>query len=73
MKANECKWQSFLDQAVLNAGQVIFYLIKYWNKEGSFYKLGITANNILTRYYSSLYAELIQNQTTRQIESIEIG
>jgi len=52
MKIKGCKRQSFLDQAVLNGGQPIFYLIKCWNKEESFYKLGITVNNILTRYGS---------------------
>lgn len=50
MKIKGCKKQSFLDQAVLNGGQPIFYLIKCWDKEESFYKLGITMNNILTRY-----------------------
>lgn len=50
MKIKGCKRQAFLDQAVLNGGQPIFYLIKCWNKEESFYKLGITMNNILTRY-----------------------
>lgn len=50
MKIKGCKKQSFLDQAVLNGGQPIFYLIKCWNKEETFYKLGITVNNILTRY-----------------------
>lgn len=44
------KRQSFLDQAVQNGGQPIFYLIKCWDKEESFFKLGITVNNILTRY-----------------------
>lgn len=50
MKIKGCKRQSFLDQAVLNGGQPIFYLIKCWDKEETFYKLGITMNNILTRY-----------------------
>lgn len=50
MKIKGCKKQSFLDQAVLNGGQPIFYLIKCWNKEETFFKLGITVNNILTRY-----------------------
>lgn len=50
MKIKGCKRQSFLDQAVLNGGQPIFYLIRCWNKEETFYKLGITMNNILTRY-----------------------
>lgn len=50
MKIKGCKRQSFLDQAVLNGGQPIFYLIKCWNKEETFFKLGVTVNNILTRY-----------------------
>ncbi len=50
MKIKGCKRQSFLDQAVQNGGQPIFYLIKCWDKEESFFKLGITVNNILTRY-----------------------
>lgn len=50
MKIKGCKRQSFLDQAVLNGGQPIFYLIRCWDKEETFYKLGITMNNILTRY-----------------------
>ena len=50
MKIKGCKRQSFLDQAVLNGGQPIFYLIRCWDREESFYKLGITVNNILTRY-----------------------
>ena len=52
MKIKGCKRQSFLDQAVLNGGQPIFYLIKCWDKDETFYKLGITVNNILTRYGS---------------------
>ena len=52
MKIKGCKKQSFLDQAIKNGGQPIFYLIKCWNREESFYKLGITVNNILTRYGS---------------------
>lgn len=50
MKIKGYKKQSFLNQAVLNGGQPIFYLIKCWDKDESFYKLGITMNNILTRY-----------------------
>lgn len=50
MKIKGCKRQSFLDQAVQNGGQPIFYLIRCWDKEESFFKLGITVNNILTRY-----------------------
>ena len=50
MKIKGCKRQSFLDQAVQNGGQPIFYLIKCWDKEETFFKLGITVNNILTRY-----------------------
>jgi len=52
MKIKGCKRQSFLDQAILNGGQPIFYLIQCWDKEETFYKLGITVNNILTRYGS---------------------
>ena len=52
MKIKGCKKQSFLDQAVLNGGQPIFYLIKCWNKEETFFKLGVTSNHILTRYGS---------------------
>lgn len=52
MKIKGCKKQSFLDQAILNGGQPIFYLIRCWDKEETFYKLGITMNNILTRYGS---------------------
>ena len=52
MKIKGCKRQSFLDQATLNGGQPIFYLIRCWDKEETFYKLGITVNNILTRYGS---------------------
>ena len=52
MKIKGCKRQAFLDQAVLNGGQPIFYLIKCWDKEETFFKLGITVNNILTRYGS---------------------
>ena len=33
MKIKGCKRQAFLDQAILNGGQPIFYLIKCWNKE----------------------------------------
>lgn len=50
MKIKGCKRQSFLDMAVLNGGQPIFYLIRCYSKDESFYKLGITMNHILTRY-----------------------
>ena len=50
MKIKGCKRQSFLDQAVLNGGQLIFYLIRCWANEELFYKLGITIKNILIRY-----------------------
>lgn len=50
MKIKGCKRQSFIDQAVLNGGQPIFYLLRCHSKEESFYKLGITMNHILTRY-----------------------
>lgn len=50
MKIKGCKRQSFLDQAVLNGGQPIFYLLHCYSKEESFYKLGITMNHIMTRY-----------------------
>lgn len=52
MKIKGFKRQSFLDQSVLNGGQPIFYLIKCWDNEETFYKLGITVNSILTRYGS---------------------
>lgn len=50
MKIQGCKKQSFIDQAIQNGGQPIFYLIKCWDNDETFYKLGITVNNILTRY-----------------------
>lgn len=50
MKIKGCKRQSFLDQAILNGGQPIFYLIRCWDKEETFYKLGITMNHLCTRY-----------------------
>ena len=50
MKIKGCKRQSFLDQATLNGGQPIFYLIRCWDKEETFYKLGITMNHLCTRY-----------------------
>lgn len=50
MKIKGCKRQSFLDQATLNGGQPIFYLIRCWDKEENFYKLGITMNHLCTRY-----------------------
>ena len=52
MKIKGCKRQSFLDQATLNGGQPIFYLIRCWDKEETFYKLGITVNHLCTRYGS---------------------
>lgn len=50
MKIKGCRRQSFLDQSVLNGGQPILYLIKCWDKEETFFKLGVTTNHILTRY-----------------------
>ncbi len=50
MKIKGCKRQSFIDQSVLNGGQPIFYLIKCWDKEETFFKLGITVNHLCTRY-----------------------
>lgn len=50
MKIKGCKRQSFLDQAVLNGGQPIFYVLRCYSKEESFYKTGITMNHIMTRY-----------------------
>lgn len=52
MKIKGCKKASFLDQAIKNGGQPIFYVLKCWDKEEQFYKLGITVNHILTRYGS---------------------
>lgn len=50
MKIKGCKRSSYLESAILNGGQSIFYLLKCWDKEETFYKLGITVNHILTRY-----------------------
>jgi hypothetical protein len=50
IKIKGCKRQSFLDQAILNGDQLIFYLIRCWANKQLFYKLGITVKNILTRY-----------------------
>ena len=52
MKIKGCKKASFLDQAIKNGGQPIFYVLQCWDKEEQFYKLGITVNHILTRYGS---------------------
>lgn len=52
MKIKGCRKASFLDQAIKNGGQPIFYLIRCWDKEETFYKLGVTTNHILTRYGS---------------------
>ena len=43
---------AFINSAILNGGQPIFYLIKCWDKQETFYKLGITTNHVLTRYGS---------------------
>ena len=43
MKIKGCKRKSFLSQA-------IFYLIICWDKEETFYKLGITMNHMCTLY-----------------------
>ena len=51
MKIKGCKQSSFLDQAIKNGGQSIFYVLKCWDKE-KFYKLWIIVNHILTRYGS---------------------
>jgi len=52
MRIKGCKKQSFIDQATKNGGQAIFYVLKCWDKEEQFYKVGITCNHILTRYGS---------------------
>lgn len=50
MKIKGCKKASFIDQAIKNGGQPIFYVLKCWNEEEQFYKIGISTNHILTRY-----------------------
>lgn len=50
MKIKGCKKQAFIDQATKNGGQAIFYVLKCWDKEEKFYKIGISVNHILTRY-----------------------
>lgn len=50
MKIKGCKKRSFIDQAIKNGGQPIFYVLKCWNEEEQFYKIGISTNHILTRY-----------------------
>lgn len=50
MKIKGCKKACFIEAAIKNGGQPIFYLIKCWNKEETFYKLGVSCNHILTRY-----------------------
>lgn len=52
MKIKGCKKQSFIDLATKNGGQAIFYVLKCWDKEEQFYKIGISVNHILTRYGS---------------------
>lgn len=52
MKIKGCKKQSFIDQAIKNGGQAIFYVLKCWDKDEQFYKIGISVNHILTRYSS---------------------
>lgn len=50
MKIKGCKRQSFLDQAVQNGGQPIFYVLRCYSNDENFYKPGITMNHLLTRY-----------------------
>lgn len=50
MKIKGCKKQSFIDQATKNGGQAIFYVLKCWDTEELFFKVGITCNHILIRY-----------------------
>lgn len=52
MKIKGCKKASFLDQAIKNGGQAIFYVLRCYDKDEEFYKVGITVNHILTRYGS---------------------
>lgn len=52
MKIKGQKRSSFIDQAIKNGGQAIFYLLHCTHENESFYKLGITVNHILTRYGS---------------------
>lgn len=50
MKITGCKRQGFIDQATRNGGQAIFYVLKCYSSEESFYKIGITVNHVLNRY-----------------------
>lgn len=52
MKIKGCKKASFLDQAIKNGGQAIFYVLRCYDKDEDFFKVGITVNHILTRYGS---------------------
>lgn len=52
IKISGCKKATFLNQATKNGGQAIFYVLKCWDKEEQFYKIGISVNHILTRYGS---------------------
>ncbi|MEG0459825.1 MAG: hypothetical protein RR529_09355, partial [Vagococcus sp.] len=51
-KAKGQQRSAFINSATQNGGQAIFYLLKCWNKDESFYKLGITVNHLITRYGS---------------------
>lgn len=52
MKIKGCKKATFLDQAIKNGGQAIFYVLRCYDKDEEFFKVGITVNHILTRYGS---------------------
>lgn len=50
MKNKGQQRSAFIESATLNGGQPIFYVLKCWDKEETFYKIGITVNHVLTRY-----------------------
>lgn len=52
MKIKGQKRSSFIDQAIKNGGQPIFYVLRCFNKNESFIKVGISVNHIITRYGS---------------------
>lgn len=39
MKIKGCKKETFLDQAIKNGGQAIFYVLRCYDKEEEFYKV----------------------------------
>jgi hypothetical protein len=50
MKIKGCKKESFIEAAIKNGGQPIFYLLRCYSKDEEFYKLGITVNHLMIRY-----------------------